>query len=60
MNEIRAKEIIESVEEIDVTYQGESVWLNDINSNNDTAIVQKPVKSNNTVEVPLSELVEKR
>ncbi|MFP4016845.1 MAG: H-type small acid-soluble spore protein [Halanaerobiales bacterium] len=58
MNTTRAQQIINSSEEINVTYQGKSVWLTDINSGNNTATVKMPVHSDNIVEVPLAQLIE--
>lgn len=59
MNNSRVEEILNSSENIDVTYQGKSVWITTINTDQDTAMVQMPVGSNNKIEVPVGELIEK-
>ena len=59
MNFDRAQQIINSSENIDVTYNGREVWIDNLNPSNNTAQVKLPVNSNNVIEVPLDKLNER-
>lgn len=54
----RAKEIVDSPGTIDVTYQGTSVWITDLDTSRQTAQVKLPADSNNIIEIPVTELIE--
>lgn len=54
----RAKEILQSPNTIEVIYQGKSVWITDIDANNQTAHVQMPTTTNNIIQVPVDQLNE--
>lgn len=58
MNVDRAKEILQSPNTIDVTYQGKSVWITDIDSKKATAHVRMPMTTDNIIEVLVDELSE--
>ena len=53
----RAKEIIESPENIEVLHNGNSVWIENVNTTNGTAQVRVLDNDNNIV-VPVNELNE--
>lgn len=54
----RAKQILHSTNTIDVTYQGTSVWITDLDNSRQTAQVKLPADSNNIVEIPVTDLME--
>lgn len=54
----RAREIISSTNRIDVTYNGQSVWINSINPSNGKAFVKSLNGNNEHHQVSVSELVE--
>lgn len=53
----RAAEIIQSTSNIEVIYKGSSVWINNLNSENNTAYV-RDINTKKEMEVPISELNE--
>lgn len=54
----RARKIISSTNRIDVTYNGQSVWINSINPNNGKAFVKTLNGNNEHHQVSVSELIE--
>ncbi len=59
MNTQRAQEILRSPKTIDVIYQDTSIWITEVDPNRNTAMVKMPEDSNNIVEVPVAELIER-
>ena len=57
MLENRAIEIISSPRFIEVTYNGQPVWIESVDKRTDFAVVM-PCGSDEKIEVPLDELVE--
>lgn len=58
MNTERAAEILQSAKVIDVTYQNNSVWIEDVNKDRNTAMV-KNLNTDDIREVPVTELQER-
>lgn len=58
MNIDRAREILDSKEEIEVKYQGKSVWINSINPTIGNAFVVTRDGSNTHHQVPITDLKE--
>ncbi len=58
MNIERAREIVNSPSEIDVKYQGKSVWINSINPSIGKAFVETRDNSKTHYQVSVSDLIE--
>lgn len=58
MNINRAREILNSTQDIDVKYRGKSVWINSINPNIGNAFVETRDTKHKHYEVSISELSE--
>lgn len=58
MDVTRAQEIIRSEEKIQVSYQGEVVWIDDINESTATARVHTERNPAQSVDVAIAQLVE--
>lgn len=58
MNTERAAEILQSAKIIDVTYQNNAVWIEDVNKDRNTAMV-KNLNTDDIHEVPVTELHER-
>lgn len=58
MDAERAQEIIESADEIEVMYDGESVWLDSIDFETKMAVVHTLWSPDEEIEVPVAELQE--
>lgn len=58
MNYVRAYEIINSSDIIEVTYQGTPVWIHDLQRNGATASVSYGQESGMQIPVPIHDLVE--
>ena len=56
LDKIRAQQIMQSPESLQVLYQGSPVWLENINSNNTVKVTR--LDSNDKIEVPVYMLVE--
>ena len=54
----RAREILSSANNIEVSYDGRSVWINSINPNTGKAFVKNLDGSNEHYQVPVAELIE--
>ncbi len=54
----RAQEILNSSQEIEVTYQGTPIWITNVDTTNNKAQVKMPSTSNNLVEVSVNDLIE--
>jgi len=54
----RAREIINSKDEITVTYNGRSIWINSINPSADQAFVKTLDGTNEHYNVPIADLIE--
>lgn len=54
----RAREIISSANNIEVSYEGKSVWINSINPNTGKAFVKTLDGNNEHYQVSVTELVE--
>jgi H-type small acid-soluble spore protein len=57
MDSQRATEILHSQKIFEVTYQNNSVWIEDVNQNKNTAVV-KNLDTNKVSEVPVNALIE--
>ncbi|SHK39810.1 small acid-soluble spore protein, H-type [Caminicella sporogenes DSM 14501] len=55
----RAKEILNSAKDIEVTYQGKSVWINSINPSLGSAFIITRDNEKKQYQVSISDLVEK-
>lgn len=58
MNKSRAMEIAASPEMIDVTYNGDLIYIEDVNPNRDTASIHLVNRPENSQEVHVTQLVE--
>lgn len=58
MNKSRAMEIASSPEMIDVTYNGDLIYIEDVNPNRDTASIHSLNRPENSQEVHVTQLVE--
>lgn len=59
MNVIRAREIIQAKEKIEVKYQGASVWIDGVDERTATARVHSQDNPTNSMTVELNQLIEK-
>lgn len=55
----RAQQIVRSSETIHVTYQGQPIWIEQIDPTNLTAQIKMPMGSNHMIEVPVDDLIER-
>jgi len=58
MNAQRAQEILESMKEVEVTFNGTPVWIQHVDQQNDTARVFKENNPDDEMTVPVSQLNE--
>ncbi len=58
MNTQRAQEILESMKEIEVTFNGTPVWIQHVDTKNDTARVFKENNPDDEMTVPVNQLEE--
>lgn len=56
----RAQQILNSSQNIEVTYQGTPIWITDVHNSTGTAHVKMPKNSTNLVEVSVEELTEQQ
>ncbi|MBU7008860.1 H-type small acid-soluble spore protein [Phosphitispora fastidiosa] len=54
----RASEIIKSQETIDVTFNGQNIWIKNLNHNNNTAVVTPTTEGQPDITVSIDELKE--
>lgn len=59
MNTTRAQQILESAKEIDVKYNGASIWIQNVNPEEGTARVYPRQNPENEMTVHVTELEEK-
>ncbi|WP_425447975.1 H-type small acid-soluble spore protein [Dethiothermospora halolimnae] len=57
MNSLKANEVIDMSENVEVLYKGTSVWIEHIKEDSNTAIV-KVLETLENIEVPLEDLYE--
>ncbi|WP_096201090.1 H-type small acid-soluble spore protein [Bacillus sp. FJAT-45350] len=58
MNSQRAQEIVESMKEVEVLFNGTPVWIQHVDKEKDTARVYKEQNPDDEMTVPVEQLVE--